>query len=292
VNVTITGNLAQTGGGIYCEDSSPSLDNVTITNNTSEGSGGGISCVENSSPSLENVTITDNLADERGGGIYCERSSSPILVNCISWNNSPQEVEFRDDYDPNTITIAYSDIEGGEEGIVTNNNGTVNWLEGNITADPLFFDIEMGDYHLTEDSPCIDTGASYFEYEGEVLVDLSEDEYYGAAPDMGAYESPFTSIETDEIEPIKECLSIYPNPFNPETNIVFELSAGSNVLIEIYNIKGQRLREWKIENVKCKINKVVWDGRNERGRLVSSGVYLVRLQSGKVNVMKKMMLVK
>jgi len=212
-NVTITGNLAGNGGGIYCRSSSPSLENVMIMNNRAVDDGGGIFC-DNSSPSLGNVTITGNSAEDKGGGIYCwgsspslenvmimnnwavddgggifcKASSNPTLVNCIVWNNSPQEVEFASDWDPSTITIAYSDIEGGLDAIVTNNNGTVNWLDGNIDADPLFVDAEMGNYHLIEDSPCIDTGIAYFEYEGEVLVDLSEDEYIGIAPDMGAYE--------------------------------------------------------------------------------------------------------
>jgi len=110
-------------------------------------------------------------------------------VNCIFWNNSPQEVYFENDtiWDPSTITIAYSDIEGGEKGIETNNNGTVNWLEGNIAADPLFVNAKMGNYLLTEDSPCVDTGIAHFKHDGEVLIDLSKDEYIGIAPDMGAY---------------------------------------------------------------------------------------------------------
>jgi len=261
MNVTITNNSADNGGGIYCWGSSPSLVNVTITDNSavddgggincyyssspslmnvtisgnSAGQGGGITCINYSYPILENVTITGNSADY-GGGICCWDTSRSILVNCILWNNSPQEVEFHDDYLPNTITIAYSDIDGGEEGIETNNNGTVNWLEGNIDADPLFRDAWLGDYYLSEDSPCIDAGIAYFEYEGEVLVDLSEDEYWGIAPDMGAFE--YGLVNTDEfiIQNSKLNIQNYPNPFNPETNIVFELSFGSNVLIEIYNI--------------------------------------------------------
>jgi len=174
------------------ENSTSVLIGFTITNGQGGGypdcAGGGITCKKSSSPSFENVTITGNSAND-GGGIYCWGYSSPSLVNYISWNNSPQKVGFwYYSSDPNRITIAYSDIQGGEQGTVTNNNGTVNWLDGNIDADPLFVDAERGNYHLAEDSPCVDTGIAYFKYKGEVLIDLSKDEYIGIAPDMGANE--------------------------------------------------------------------------------------------------------
>ncbi|MDP8321808.1 MAG: DUF1565 domain-containing protein, partial [Candidatus Stygibacter australis] len=286
-NLMITGNSAERdGGGIYCDiNSSPILENVTIADNSAERDGGGIYCQE-SSPILESVTIADNSAERDGGGIYCE-DSSPILVNCIMWNNAPQEVYFNDDDDPNLITVAYTDIEDGLEGIVTNNNGTVNWLEGIIDSDPLFFDIEMGDYHLTEDSPCIDAGIAYFEYEGEVLVDLSEDEYWGIAPDMGAYE--YGLVNTDEfiIQNSKLNIQNYPNPFNPETNIVFELSFGSNVLIEIYNIKGQKVTTLVNGPFEAGSHKITWNAVGQ-----SSGVYLLRFNTTETSEMKKLILLK
>ena len=318
--VTITDNSADcSGGGIFCWNSHPSLENVTITENSAEFYGGGIYCeysfnmnLENvmiadnysesygggilyssSSLSLKNVTITNNSAEDFGGGIYCSYSSIASLVNCIFWNNTPQEVEFACDNDPNTITIAYSDIDGGEEGILTNNNGTVNWLDGNIDADPLFVDALVGDYHLSENSPCIDTGIAYFEYEGEVLVDLSSDEYFGIAPDMGAYE--FGLVNTDEVIIQNSKLNIqnYPNPFNPETTISFSTPENTeNIEISIYNIKGQRVKSFKIQNSKFKIQKVVWDGKNENGRKVSSGIYLLRLKSNNETVTKKLMMIK
>jgi len=290
-NVTITGNSADYGGGVSCYfSSSPILENVTITGNSASnsfwGGGGGIYCWDDSSPSLENVTITDNSAG-RGGGICCACSSSPSLVNCIFWNNSPQEVEFLNYSTPNTITIAYSDIDGGEEGIETNNNGTVNWVEGNIDADPLFEDAEMGNYHLTEDSPCIDTGTSYFEYEGEVLVDLSLDEYLGFAPDMGAYEYGMVATDEFEIENVKCKINNYPNPFNPETNIVFELSFGSNVLIEIYNIKGQKVTTLVNNRYKSGRHQLTWNAENR-----SSGIYLMNMKANGVTRHKKLILLK
>jgi len=318
-NVTITDNSANAGGGIYCRDnSSPSLVNVAITGNSAVNAGGGICCfyyssliLENvkitnnsagygggidcngSNPSLNNVTITNNLAGNSGGGIFCQRSSNPILVNCIFWNNLPQEVEFLSIIGPNTITIAYSDIAGGEEGIVTNNNGTVNWLEGNIDAAPLFVDALVGNYHLTEDSPCIDTGIAYFEYDGDVLVDLSEDEYWGIAPDMGAYE--YGMVATDEFiiestqtdKNVESKIRNYPNPFNPETNIVFDISFGSNVLIEIYNIKGQKVTTLVNGPFEAGSHKVTWNAVGQ-----SSGIYLLRFNTAETSEMKKLILLK
>jgi len=297
-NVTITDNSAENdgpwggfGGGIYCRDSSSlSLENVTITNNSAIGdgsNGGGIFCVNSSSPSLLNVTLTGNSAENEGGGICCWNNSSPILVNCIFWNNSPREVEFESDWDPSTITIAYSDIDGGEEGIETHNNGTVRWLEGNIDADPLFEDALVGDYHLTEYSPCIDTGIAYFEYEGEVLIDLSEDEYYGDYPDMGAYEYGLVNTDELKIENVKCKIINYPNPFNPETNIVFELASGSNVLIEIYNIKGQKVTTLINETFETGSHKVIWNAVGQ-----SSGIYLLRFITAETSEMKKLILLK
>ncbi|MCK4654913.1 MAG: hypothetical protein KAU01_10765, partial [Candidatus Cloacimonetes bacterium] len=129
-NVTISGNSASDhGGGILCSSSSPILENVTITVNYA-WYGVGIYC-DSSSPSLQNVTISGNTAGFYCGGIFCCNDSNPILINSILWNYN-EDIYFSYMGNPNSITISYSDIQGGEAGIVTNSNGTVNWLEGNI----------------------------------------------------------------------------------------------------------------------------------------------------------------
>ena len=291
-NVKITGNSAEMySGGIYCSSSNLSLKNVTIADNSSESYGGGIFC-SSSTINLENVTITDNFAAFHGGGFYCSYSSSPILVNCILWNNSPLEVEFFSGSHPDTITIAYSDIAGGEEGIETSNNGTVNWLEGNIDTDPLFVDAEMGNYHLTQNSPCIDTGIAYYEYEGEVLIDMADAEFYGSAPDMGAFEYGFVNTDEFKIENVKCKISNFPNPFNPETQITFNLTEAEHVYLSVYNLKGQLVKVLTDEILPAGNNNLIWDGTNVLGRKVSSGVYLLRLKNSNETVNKKIMLIK
>jgi predicted outer membrane repeat protein len=138
-NMTIQNGSAPLGGGIYCESSSPSLENVTISGNYDTWAGGGIYC-EDSSLSLENVTISGNSANY-GGGIYCY-GSLLVLINSIMWNDSPQEIYI----DTGSVTATYSDIEGGWTGT------------GNINADPLFMDPGNNNYYLLYNSPCIDAG--------------------------------------------------------------------------------------------------------------------------------------
>ena len=94
-NVTITENTSTgdlgRGGGIYFDNSNPTLLDVTITNNTAQGiyyypGGGGIYCW-NSSAYLEDVTVTGNSADW-GGGIQCYKNSDAELINVVINNNT------------------------------------------------------------------------------------------------------------------------------------------------------------------------------------------------------------
>ena len=71
-----------------------------------------------------------------GGGIYCRNGSEPSLVNTIVWDNIGAEIYFRGNEDENAMTISYSDIEAGTDGVTTNDNADVDWLEGNIEDDP------------------------------------------------------------------------------------------------------------------------------------------------------------
>lgn len=176
-NVRITGNFATGGGGLSCSDSSnPILENVLIVQN-SAAYGGGVEILFNASPVFKNVTIANNTSALSLGGIYCNVSLDPILINTIVWNNPLASVYFTTINSPNSITVSYSDIEGGRSGIKDNNHGTVNWLDGNINSNPLFVNPENGDYHLQFGSPCIDKGDSTSTY----------NDYDGTRNDLGAY---------------------------------------------------------------------------------------------------------
>jgi hypothetical protein len=84
----------------------------------------------------------------------------------------------------------------------------------------------------------------------------------------------------------------YPNPFNPETIILYTLPAGSEVRLVIYNVLGQHVRELVNAFQPSGQYGVRWSGRDELGRNVSSGVYFYRLHAGKNVVLRKMLLLK
>lgn len=84
----------------------------------------------------------------------------------------------------------------------------------------------------------------------------------------------------------------YPNPFNPTTTINFCLSSDSNVSIEVYNVKGQKVKNLINQKMVAGNNSVVWNGDDNKGSKVSSGIYFYKVKTDQSTVMKKIMLLK
>jgi len=84
----------------------------------------------------------------------------------------------------------------------------------------------------------------------------------------------------------------YPNPFNPETKIGYYLPKTSKVTIEIYNTMGQKVRTLVNRTVPRGHHNVTWDGTDDSGSLVSSGIYFYSLKAGDVRITKRMTLLK
>ena len=167
-NITITDNTSYSNGaGMYLNESHPILTHVTISHNTTNSDGGGM-YIRSSNPILTHVTIAHNVAED-GQGIILY-NSNPTLTNTIIYWNTHCHVGYCHDSihligDENEPIITYNNIEGGWSGV------------GNIDSSPLFVNPEYTDYTLQEESPCIDAG-----------MIIEGIEYFGIAPDMGAYE--------------------------------------------------------------------------------------------------------
>ena len=84
----------------------------------------------------------------------------------------------------------------------------------------------------------------------------------------------------------------YPNPFNPETQIRFEMPYADNVDLSIYNLLGMKVRTLYAGQKTAGVFSFKWDGKNDHNQSVSGGVYIYKLQSGQDMQMHKMILLK
>ena len=84
----------------------------------------------------------------------------------------------------------------------------------------------------------------------------------------------------------------FPNPFNPETTIRYEMPDGGSVYLAIYNQLGQKVRTLVNASQAPGIHSVTWDGRDSAGGQVASGVYLYFLRSGTFSQSRKMLLLR
>ncbi|MBN1996657.1 T9SS type A sorting domain-containing protein [candidate division KSB1 bacterium] len=84
----------------------------------------------------------------------------------------------------------------------------------------------------------------------------------------------------------------YPNPFNPGTKITYSLPVVSDVKIRIYNVLGQVVRIIERGNLPAGVHQVEWDGRDDLGRPLMSGIYYYRISADGFSDVKKMLMVK
>lgn len=91
---------------------------------------------------------------------------------------------------------------------------------------------------------------------------------------------------------VSDIVSVQPNPFNPRTTIRFDLATAGPVLLDVFDLRGQRIRTLVMGDLSAGRHEATWDGRNEHGEGVATGVYLARLEIAGSHCLRKMMLMK
>lgn len=280
-NVIISGNSANSGAGMYNDDmSSPFLTNVLISDNTANN-GAGIFNYFGSSITMTNVTIAGNTGEN--SGIFNDGSNTLNLTNTIVWDvmNSSR-----------TPNISYSLILGNDD----TSNGNIN-ADG-LSVEDIFSDPANGDFSLGATSPAINAGNPDMDMtvftvrNNGIVTDLSGNRRVrGGRIDIGAYE--FQDVETFLVDdagsvPVKmELYQNYPNPFNPVTMISFDVPVSGQVRMAVYDLLGRQ--------VAVLINRHMETGRHQvtfDAGLLSTGMYLYRLESDSGSITRKMTLVK
>ena len=181
-----------------------------------------------------------------------------------------------------TVSVVNGSIDGGSNSIpiprgkIESETFTVTRTTG--TTDAVSVDIET--------VPQVSRFAGY-EYVKSTDLPLTVIDALGnAAP---------RRIPVDAV-PSETALSAnYPNPFNPETWIPYQLSNTSDVKITIYDVQGRVVRELDLGHQRAgyytsRSRAAYWDGRNNRGERVASGIYFYQLQADNISLLRKMVI--
>jgi len=230
-----------------------------------------------------------------GGNVYIEGGDT--------WNYDPQYMGAFDfgplfgisglvDGTNDLSNVDGADFLTGMNWSYSGENNYIDNLEPIAPAVTIFSNPDMGyDCGIAYDSGTYKTIGTSFEITGlDEPTDSSLDDAVAAIIN---FFDLTVDIEDDIIPDITTSLSQnYPNPFNPETKINFNLHEDKNIEINIYNIKGQKVKQLVNDYLLAGHYSVVWNGKDDSGKSVTSGVYFYKMKSGNYSGTKKMILMK
>ncbi len=280
------------------------IDNCIFANNSDGSTSRNIHSYSNK-VLVNNCTFSNNT----GGMDYTTTLSaleSIEVYNTIFYANSQN---YAIKYGPGTIEIDNCLFSNDSDNIIyTSSGGPSNIGENNLyETNPLFVGGNPAInsyYQLRGDevngySPAIDAGSEDFSFMPD-WYEVSEFDLYGTPRifgdrvDIGCYEYPgYTNNHNSEIVLNNLTAINYPNPFNPETTIEFNNPVQGQVNINIYNLKGQLVKNLLQDNLTQGVHKVIWQGRDSNDKQVASGIYFYKISSGnRDSVTKKIILMK
>ncbi len=322
----ITGNEAvayngggMCGGGIYCGNQwnwiSPEISYNNIFNN--KGFDIYVSDETSYINKMENINAKNNYwgvsdknwIDKFCIYDYCDDTTSakiyyePFLTSATPINITSIELKTDSSYSTNlTTTLSFLDtlyIElNGTDGKKSHQDTTIVFVINESKSDSI--SIKLIETSLNSG---IYRGIAFIQDESNnekdiIGVSLGDIIKIFSVVNASIYDSVIVS-ETTSIELLSKKIpneyklfQNYPNTFNPETRIKYEIPKTTNVEIAVYNILGQKIKTLLNETKNPGAYKILWDGTNERGINVSSGIYLYIIKTKDFFALKKMVLLR
>lgn len=302
--------------GVYGENAVDTVVNTAFDGNESYGI-----WIDGTTASNEDSYLLGNLIKHTSGedgsqyGIYVEENDYLNIDSCI--------VKYYDQggvlLDNSEPEITNCDIVGDEYyGIYSDNNSFPNITE--TVFDSLVIGLKalngnanLG-IHPDTSNNAFYLCSSYFVYFGSMLSMsrdslMAEDCWWNTDdPEAGKFYVDNSRLRRIDYDPYLENdpspkLSVplpleftahqnYPNPFNPSTRISFSLEKPGNTIVNVYNILGQKVVTLADDYLEAGDHSVIWDGKNESGSPVASGVFFYTIQSGDNFASKKMLLLR
>jgi hypothetical protein len=316
---TIRGGAADLGGGMRIQNGDPEIDRNLFTGNGASVRGSGIHVIKPelpaSAPWIHHNVVWDNFdtnpadADDPhgvvisgqvegvfehnlvgrtdGNGVLVGGVAAPSVRHNILFENgfpgppprgrgicwiggAPARI-FHNLFHANVVAALLWSSSGGDfSGEEANDVSPTDSVYGNLDGDPLFVDVEAGDFHLEAGSPAIDAG--------DPSLPLDPD---GTIADIGPYFFEQTGVGVPVAAGRALAgLATAPNPFRATTTVRFDLAREARVTVEIVDVAGRVVRRLADANLGAGRRTVSWDGRDEEGRTVASGVYLMTVRAG------------
>jgi hypothetical protein len=299
-------------------DSVMNLNNLLIANNSTSFIGTIILGSKFRESKFTNNTITNNTAS----GFSTEFAGLWDVKNNIFDNNAPSEINIPATYTFSTdVDFENNLIKNYPTSVIIQPPSVANFLQGNFDADPGFVGSDWSNplsYRLDNDSPCIDAGTP--DTTGLYLPEfdlIGNPRIYNNVVDIGCYEWNGTGVDdnvsilTDGIQ-----LSLYPNPLYANglkrsySFIEFTLpkKAKEPPLVEIYNLKGQKVRSLTISqsyndmvrkaglskevNTSGEFYSTVFDCKDMNSRALATGIYIVRVNADGKQASVKMTIIR
>ncbi len=306
------------GGAIkFSAGVKPAIDSCSFIGNNCLYGGGAISFYSTTLPKITNTVFADNYTEYSNGGAVntLGAGNTPAFGNCVFYGNEARHG------DGGAINLAYAQATFVNT-IIYDNNGMYSddlnldfdgyadiyysdaalpdgaTGSNNFYADPQFSDADNLDFSLTPHSPCIDAGTNIFLVGSDTLVNITN--YYGTNPDVGAYEYFPPQGVNNETPLVFSLKQNYPNPVsknstaNSATIIEYSIPAIANgterqshVSLTVYDLLGREIAELFNGYQTSGTHKAVFDAEK-----LPAGIYIYRLQVGKLSATKKMILLK
>jgi len=224
------------------------------------------------------ATSYDDIALDAGDYEYC------ITAVYDVGESSPCDV---------VVANVYLEVPTNITAIASGSNIVVSWIEPMENR-------ELASYNIYRNSELIAESVTETSYQDE-NVPTGSYTYNITALYDGGWESEFSDPATinhtdspDNLIPIAtELTGNYPNPFNPVTNISFAIESADNVSIEIFNIRGEKVKTLVNDHLEPGYYSRTWNGNTDNQKPASSGIYFYKMRAGgRYTSTRKMILLK
>ena len=225
------------------------------------GDSNGLFVFENAGPRVRHNIFIDNGIDGlRGRGICFAGNDTTVIAHNMFWGNSIASLIMED------AMGVFTNVDAATANSVAPDDG----VYGNIDADPLLVDPDALDFSLSPSSPAIDAG--------EPGTGTDPD---GTILDLGPIYHPMAPVQSPATprDRVASLGRARPNPFNPRTTVDLRLDRTGLATVTIHDARGRQVRTLFSGTRGAGRHSLVFDGLDDAGRALASGVYFARMSA-------------